>query len=115
MSVEKLDLSEKRGDTQTYTLYFYDENGAREDITGSTVRFTVKVKSSDLDSAAIISKIVTNHTDPTNGETQISLTSTDLATVGRYIFDIQVTFATGDVKTIVEGNLIITQDVSLTS
>ena len=112
MFVEKQDLIEKRGDTQTYTLYFCDEDGAREDITGWTVFFTVKTKSSDVDASAIISKTVTTHTDATNGETQISLTSTDLATVGRYIYDVQVKTDTGDIKTVVEGNFTITQDVT---
>jgi len=112
-AVEQIELSEKRGDTQTYTLYFCDDAGAREDITGWKIFFTVKSKSSDLDAAAIISKTVTTHTDPTNGESQISLTSIDLGTVGRYIYDVQVKTDTGDIKTILEGNFIITQDVSL--
>jgi hypothetical protein len=113
LAVEQIELSEKRGDTQTYTLYFCDDDGAREDITGWTVFFTAKIKSSDLDTAVTtIKKDVTVHTDPTNGETQIFLTSTDLANVGRYIFDVQVKTATGDIKTILEGNLIITQDIT---
>jgi len=111
--IEQIELIEKRGDTQTYTLYFCDEDGAREDITGWTVFFTVKTKSSDPDATAIISKTVTTHSDAVNGETQLSLTSTDLATVGRYIFDVQVKTDVADIKTLVEGNFIITQDVTL--
>lgn len=112
MSVEKIDLVEKRGDTQTYTLYFCDEDGARQDITGWTVFFTAKTKTSDADASAIISKTITTHTDPTNGETQISLTATDLATVGRYVYDVQVKTDVGDIKTVLEGNLNIQQDVT---
>lgn len=106
-------LKVKRGDTKTWTLYFYDENGGYVDITGYTIFFTAKTNPSDVDASAIISKTITSHSNPTSGETTISLTTTDTANVASLVFDIQVKTATGDIYTILEGTLNISKDVTL--
>jgi hypothetical protein len=102
----------KRGDTKTYTLYFEDDNDVRLDITGWTIFFTVKANVDDLDTAAYIKKTITSHTNPTNGETQISLTSSDTSEVGNYIYDIQYKSNIGTIKTVLEGYLSIAKDVT---
>ena len=110
--IAQTNLFVKRGDTKTYTLYFEDENGARIDITGWIVFFTVKVHIDDSDDDAKIKKTITSHTDPTNGETQIPLTSTDTADVGNYVYDVQYRSTTGTIKTVIEGFLVIAKDVT---
>jgi len=110
--INQTNLFIKRGDTKTYTLYFEDDDGARLDITGWTVFLTVKINVDDLDSAAYIKKTILSHTNPTNGETQISLTSLDTADVGNYIYDIQYRSNVGAIKTVLEGFLVIAKDVT---
>lgn len=106
-------LEVTRGDTKTYTLYFYDANGGYVDITGYTIFFTAKTSPAILDASATISKTITTHTNPTAGETEISLTTTDTATVASLVFDIQVKTATGDIFTILTGDLNIVKDITI--
>ena len=113
MAVEQICLQIKRGDTWSRTIYFEDEDGARIDITGWTIFLTVKENANDLDSAAKISKTITVLSNPTNGEAEIELTSTDTAqTIENYLFDIQVKTDDGEIYTVLEGVLTITQDIT---
>lgn len=78
-----------------YVITFnYERDGAAADLTGATVRFTVKSVESDTssdDSTALIKKDVTSHTDPTAGQTEISLSPTDTQVdPGDYYYDIKV-------------------------
>lgn len=110
--MEQTQLEIKRGDTQNYTLYFKDENGAVIDITGWIVFFTVKENIDDTDDNAKIKKTITAHSDAVNGETTIALSSVDTNLVGNYLFDIQIKKSTGEIKTILEGNVVFQKDVT---
>ena len=110
--IEQVNLTIKRGDTTTYILYLEDEDGKNKDITGWTIFFTVKSNIDDADDDAVIKKTITTHTNPTNGETQIFITSTDSANVGNYVYDIQYKDTVGNIKTIMEGYFAITKDVT---
>jgi len=106
-----------RGDTRNLDFNFTDSTGAIIDITGYTVFLTVKaVIDNDLtDNSAIIKKTVTSHTDPTNGVTVVSLTSTDTnQTPGSYLYDIQLKSPAGDISTGAEypAKFIILSDVT---
>jgi len=103
----------KRGDTKSYTLKFRDEDGNAVDITGWTIFFTAKNKIDDVDDDAVIKKTITDHTDPTDGETQITLTSTDTAAVASLVYDIQYKTSGGQIKTVIEGFLEISKDVTI--
>ena len=106
-------LTIKRGDSKTYTLKFADEDNSPIDITGWTVFFTMKANIDDVDNDAKIKKDITTHTDPTNGETEISLSATDTAQdIGSYVFDIQIKKSTGEIKTILEGIINVGKDVT---
>lgn len=110
-------LTEIRGDDDNIKVTFKDADGAVVDITGYTVFFTVKLRE-DLydtdDTNAKISKKITVHSDPTNGETTIKLTSTDTAisSNAEYYYDIQLKSSTGDISSIDRGNFVITEDVT---
>jgi len=71
------------------------------DLTGYTVTFTVKPEtglSISNDTAATIQKIVTVHSDPTNGITLIELSTSDTrVTPGTYTFDVQFDDGAGNV------------------
>lgn len=107
------DLKLYRRNDKTYTVTFTDSNGAAIDITGYTVWFTVKSDVDDTDANAKIQKVVTSHSDPTNGQTQIDLTNadTDIAE-GRYVYDIQLLDTSSDVLTVIVGSFIILNRVT---
>jgi len=114
MPLEQVCLEIKRGDSWSRIIYFEDASNARIDITGWTVFFTMKAKADDLDAAAIISKTITVFSDPTSGEAEISLTSTDTAQViGSYLFDLQIKTNNNEIYTVLEGIINITQDISI--
>jgi len=102
-----------RGDSKTYELEFLDEQGNKLDLTNVEITFTVKRSVYDDDSQAIIQKIITSHTDPTNGITRISLTPADTDKEdGVYVFDIQMKDSLNNIKTLVVGRFYIKPDVT---
>jgi len=112
--VEQVCIQIKRGDSWSRTMYFQDANGSPLDITGWTVFFTMKAKADDLDAAAVISKTITVFSDPTSGEAEISLTSTDTAqAIASYLFDIQIKTNLGEIITVLEGIITITKDITI--
>lgn len=102
-------------DSYSFPIYFENVNCGDLDITGYTLFFTVKTLA-NLDSAdtlAIIQKSITSHTDPTHGESLITLTSTDTdQTAGTYYYDIQLKSPTGTITSCEKGEFIISQDVT---
>ena len=101
----------KRGDTFELPVYFTTEE-APLDITGYKIYFMAKEKISDDDDDAVISKTITTHTDSTNGESTIQLTSTDTDRVGNYFYAIKVILTTKNrAMTICEGMLNISDSV----
>jgi len=106
-------ITVKRGDTTPLPLTFTDENGSAVDITGWTIYFTVKAKIDDEDNDAKIKKDVTTHSDPTNGKTVITLSSSDTSIdPGNYYYDVQVKTNTGEIYTPLEGNFIVRPDIT---
>lgn len=65
-------------------------SGSKVDITGWTFRFTMKTDFSVTDANATFKTDVTNHIDPTGGQTLITLNQTDTASLdaGVYVYDI---------------------------
>ena len=107
-----IDLCLTKGDDKDYLLTFTDDSGTAVDITSGTVYFTCKKSLSDADSDAVFAKKVTNHSDPTNGKTTVSLSHADTdVEVGRYFYDIQLTLA-NKVHTLMKGTLEITYEVT---
>lgn len=95
---KKADVFIIRGDTASIGFTF-----SGVDLTGATVFFTAKptISNSADDSDAVISVEVTDHDDPTNGETTIPLTSSDTNVApGEYFYDIQIKAADGTITSI---------------
>jgi hypothetical protein len=114
MGVESVCLQIKRGDTWSRTIYFEDSDGNSIDITGWTIFFTVKENADDLDADAIISKTITTFPNPTAGEAEIVLSPTDTAQViENYLFDLQIKTNLGEIVTVLEGIITITQDITI--
>lgn len=105
-----------RGDDVTIPVTFKDSTGAAINLTGSTVYFTVKKNPDDLDAAAVISKDIVTHTNPTTGSTTISLTHAETSiAAGRYFWDLQIKDNAGKVTSTVSDALEIRQDITTRS
>lgn len=103
-----------RGDTHTINLTITN-NGTPLNITGYTVFFTVNAeKEPSTDSAAVISKTVTSHSDPTNGETIISLSAADTTNVapGTYWYDIQLKDGSGNITSFRKDRFVLVSDIT---
>lgn len=88
----------------------YTVNGVPTDITGSTVRFTMKDAEYDTDSDdsdATLKYDITNHSDPIAGESQIEFAPADTAelTPGTYYYDVKIELASGIIRKISEGKI----------
>jgi hypothetical protein len=91
--------------------FFYDEDDVIVDITGDEVYFMVKDTPSQLDADAKINKKITSLTDPTAGEAEIELTTTDTASLlGNYLYQIKIKHAT-KFYTVAEGNVVFMQSI----
>lgn len=103
-----------RGDSREYSLSFTDSEGAKIDITGWKVYFTLKKNESDGDSSAQVTKDVTEHEAPTEGRTKIVLvpSDTDSLEPGDYHYDIQVKTANGSILTVAKGRMSIKADIT---
>lgn len=102
-----------RGDDVSWDLIFKDSEGVPIDITGYTFFFTVKENKADTDDEALITKTVDTHTDPTNGETEINLSSTlTNITPGLFWYDIQQKDNIGKIKTLVVGRIRVHEDIT---
>ena len=90
-------------------------NGTAIDITGYTVLFTVKKRDdiSKSDDSAIIQKTITEHTDPTTGQTTINLTNTDTdIEQGQYYWDIRLINPSGSISQTNRGELEIVSGIT---
>lgn len=84
------DLDIYEGEDKIWTVTINDSAGDPIDITGYTFLFTVKNKLSDSDGNALIQKEITNHSDPTNGVTEITLVPADTNNQGgNFFYDYQ--------------------------
>jgi hypothetical protein len=108
-------ISIVKGDYEEIELEFYDANDVAVNLTGATIFFTVKENLDDLDSSAIIQKVVTSHTNPTLGQSKIILTNADtiLPLVGKfYTCDIQLTDLSGHPHTPLVAKFIVTPEIT---
>lgn len=112
------DITTNRANTLVRTITI-TENGSAKDITGYTLFFTVKCKLQSADAAAVISKDITDHTDPTGGVTTLSLTKddTDINPDEQWIYDFKLVSSDGttEVLTIPGGSFIVNNTVTLRS
>lgn len=104
-----------RGDSRAISLTVRDAEGDAFNLTGCTVFFTVNAtEAPDDDTAAIIEKEVTVHTNPTAGLTTISITNADTQdlTPGSYWYDIQLKDTSGNITSLKKDRFIIISDIT---
>lgn len=102
-----------RGDHVSLPITITDSDDTAVNLTGSTVFFTVKKQLEDVDASAVIQKDITAHSNPTAGETQIDLTSSDTdIDPGTYHWDLQIKDSLGNISSIHSEVLKVVDDVT---
>jgi hypothetical protein len=105
-----------RGDSRNIVVQVYQSDGVTPlSLVGATVFFTVNANNAPSDdSAAVISKTVTSHSDPTNGKTTIALTNTNTQNItpGTYYYDVQVKDAGGNILSQVQDTFVVIADIT---
>jgi len=106
-----------RGDTRTITITVTDDStGLVYNLTGYTMRFTVKENASDPDTLAKIGPVTCTITTPATGIGTVSLTKVQTALPSRtYVYDVQITSASDNFTVITPTSFIITDDVTKVS
>lgn len=102
-----VDLEAKQKDTENYVIVIKD-NGVVVDITGYVFVMSIKEKITDTDANAKVRKRVTSHSDPTNGETTITLTGSDTnqtvnSSTQTYVYDIVMVNTSSEEKSLMDG------------
>jgi hypothetical protein len=107
-------FSMTRGDSSAYTLTFTQANGTPYNITGWLITFTLKTSYDIPDAQKTFQKIVSVHTDPTNGISILALLPADTAMLPSriYDFDIVVQTTSGDIYTLLKGKFTLEYDVT---
>ncbi len=103
-----------RGDSKTFALNFTSDGIHPIDITGWTIYYTVKRCVGEADVDAVIRKIVTTHTNPTGGQTEVVLNNSDTQNLDTEIFyhDFQIKDTNDKINTIAYGQLNVLADVT---
>lgn len=86
------------------------------DLTGATIYFTVKpdFDEDENDTSAVIQTEITDHIDPENGVTSIRLTPAQTnVTPDKYKYDIKIKLADNEQHTLLVGNFIVNEVVTL--
>lgn len=96
-----------RGDKKYYGFQFLiGEPPAPVNITGMTVRLTVKKKESDTYANAVIKKLVTVHSDAVNGKSGVTLYHSDtLLAAGDYFLYVDLLDGEGEPVTFKQDKL----------
>lgn len=84
-----------RGDYFPIYVTVEDADGNPIDLTGKTVKMSVKKRLNDPDEVTTITKEIVSHTDPTHGQTLIELTPTDTDVEDSGIFQVEFQVITG--------------------
>lgn len=108
-------LTHYRGDTLSRLITITNSDGTAFNLTGYTAFFTIKNISDNSadDSSAILAKNWTTHSDPVNGKTILTATSTEMAIdEGTYKYDIQIKSTVNTITTIIAGEITILEDIT---
>ena len=102
-----------KGDTFNLDIQILNDAGEAIDLTGATVFFTVKRNLQDTDSLALISKTITSHSNPTNGETSITFTSTDVEYIGEFYDDVKIKDVSNKITSVFKDKFILVEHVTI--
>ena len=119
MATEIYNFTVKRGDSFRQKINVYLDD-IPVDITGWTIYFTVKKQKIDTDDKAVIKKNITEHIDPTKGESMLLVLPDETKNLlGSYYYDLQIKRPVSqpgqydDIQTPLEGIIIFTEDITI--
>jgi len=111
-ATSQADLCWTRGDSGRLDVSVKDADGTAYNLTGATLFLTVKNALTDADSAAVIRKEVTSHSNAAGGISNFDLLTTDNATAGTRYYDVQVKDSTNKIYTLFGGLWKVLSDVT---
>lgn len=114
MARAKTAISMYRGDSYPITLRLKDlTSGAVIDLTGCTLLMTVdSLEAPPDDTTKLFEVDGVLDADPTTGKATFTPTSANTATVGSYFYDVQLTDADGNIRTVVKSTFTVSQDIT---
>ena len=108
-------LTHYRGDTLSRLITITNSDGTAFNLTGYTAFFTIKNISDNSadDNNAILTKNWTTHSDPVNGQTLLTATSTEMSIdEGTYKYDVQIKSTVNAITTVIAGEITILEDIT---
>jgi hypothetical protein len=86
----KTNFQTHQGNDYAINFTFKNSAGVVVPITGYTVFFTIKKEKGDADADKVLTKTITEHSDPTGGVTTVNLTASETANLlGTYYYDLK--------------------------
>lgn len=112
-----------RGNNKNFNVTVITQDGSPVDITGGTVRMTVKWAPTDADVSAIFALSSSTSgitlTDPTNGVFTVNIPASATSTVPyrltKLVYDIQLTTSGSEVFTILRGFFTVVPNITRTT
>lgn len=111
----EVQLSFSQGDDVTYNFTVAGPNEEVIDITGATVESQIRRDYGK----SLVASFTPIYTDPINGKFTLTLdnATTEAITVSgkqeRFVFDVEVTYPSGDKQKIVYGSIVIVREVTI--
>ena len=114
MARAKTAISMYRGDSYPITLKLKDStSGAAIDLTGASLLMTVDTLENPVDDSTKLFEVAgVLDADPSTGVVTFTPTSVNTAVVGAYFYDVQLTDADGNVRTVAKNTFTISQDIT---
>jgi archaellin len=114
MARAKTNISMYRGDSYPITFTLTDSaTGSPIDLTGATLIMSVDTMADPPDDTTLqfeIDGVI--DAAPETGKVSFTPTSTDTATVGLFYYDVQLTDADGNIRTVAKNTFTITMDIT---
>lgn len=114
MARAKTTISMYRGDSYPITFTLTDSStGNPLDLTGCSLIMTVDALAEPPDDTSMLFEITgVLDADPETGKVSFTPTSTDTATPGSYFYDVQLTDADGNIRTVAKNTFTISMDIT---
>lgn len=103
-----------RGDSYPITLTLTDANTKLPiDLTGCSLVMTWDTLQDPPDTTTKVAEIAgVLVAPPTNGKVTFTPATTDTATVGTYYYDVQLTDADSNIRTVIKSTVTVSQDIT---
>lgn len=109
-----LNFTHTKGDTFNEVAFEVKKNGTAINLTGATIKMQLRKQYSDVSAVLSLTSVGSagiTITNATNGHFKINAQIIDIE-VFNYVYDIQITLSSGEVKTYVKGGFNVTPEVT---